>query len=111
MAASFLETVCYVAFVGAVFTLGITIRGELLTTTGTLETVHGFFVNAFRMIVPPVQTALTAAKAFFLFSFRLLQFLTAKFTAVRCRLFGTFLCADTITPAIAFHGIPGKLKI
>jgi hypothetical protein len=82
MTASLLETVCYVALVGAVFTLGITIGSELLTTTGTLETVHGFFVNAFRMIVPPVQTALTTAKAFLLFTFRLHQFLTAKFTAI-----------------------------
>ena len=82
MAASLLETVCYVAFVGAVFTLGVAIRREVLTTAGTLETVHSLFVDAFRMVVPPVQTALTAAKAFLLFTFRLHQFLTAKFTAI-----------------------------
>jgi len=67
MAASLLETVCYVAFVGAVFTLGIAIGSELLTTASTLETVYCFFIDAFRMAVPPVQTALTAAKAFLLF--------------------------------------------
>lgn len=82
MAASLLKTVCYVALVGAVFTLGITIRIELLTTTGAFETVHCFFVDAFRMIVPPVQTTLTTAKAFFLFAFRLYQSFSAKFATV-----------------------------
>ena len=111
MAASLLETVCYVAFVGAVFTLGIAIGSELLTTASTLETVYCFFIDAFRMAVPPVQTALTAAKAFLLFSFRLHQFLTAKFAAVRHGFFRAFRCFDAVPSAIAFHGIPGQLKV
>ena len=62
MATATSEPSVYVAPVGAVFSVAITVSGEILPTVGTDERINRPLVDFVGMLVPPFDPALLAAE-------------------------------------------------
>ena len=62
MAAATSEPSVYVALVGAVFSVTITVSGEFFPTVGTDKGIDRPLVDLVRMLVPPFDPALLAAE-------------------------------------------------
>ena len=62
MAAATSEPSVYVALVGAVFSVAITVSGKILPAAGADKRINRPLVDLVRMLVPPFDSALLAAE-------------------------------------------------